>query len=489
MNQPTQFRLQYGWLAALFGLLGLFLVLQTPALATFERDYDEGVYLAEAHLVYTGHELYSEVKSASPPLFIWGLAGTFALADGPSVHAARLMILLLSAVGLAATAFCARLLAPAGWGDWAGLAASLLLLLFPRWFLYGQMAMADIPSLSFSLVAVALALQGWRGGRRYFFLSGIAAGIAVGIKFLAAYTAPLLALIVLLGHGAARPLRLSAFTLDGFATLAGFLLPFLMTLPFLDLAATYEVIFRFPWEAGREFIDRTNALRLMAIFHWEHAGWLLLALVGLVALARQGHWRIVVLLLGWESLVVIMLVQHAPLWGHLLLPLAPPVILAGALALGSISASAKESRPLILLPTAAFLLLLLLLPRAWQADQGTIVAPTEQILLRDTIVPWLQATVPPNEPIMSDDPMLAVRAERLLPPDMTDTSFTKLQSGFLSSDDLIDAAQRTRPAAIIFWSDRFRSKPSWREWVEANYTVGRQESPTRVIFLRPDLAP
>lgn len=489
MSNPTWFTLPRGWLGGLLLILILFALLQLPTLSTFERDYDEGVYLAEAHLVYAGQELYSEVKSASPPLFIWGLAATFTLAGGPSVIAARVAILLLAAVGLCATAACGWLLAPDGRRKIAALVAALLLLLFPRWLLYGQMAMADIPSLTFTLVAVALTLRGWQGGRRYFFLGGLAAGVAVGIKFLAAYTAPLLALIVLLGYGRARPFRLPTFIRDGAATLAGFLLPLLLTLPFLDLAATYEVIFRFPWEAGREFIDRANALRLMAIFHWEHVGWLVAALLGLVRLARQGHARIVALLLGWEALVVVMLAQHAPLWGHLLLPLTPPVILAAALALAEPFSSLSQSRPRRLITAAAALFLILTWPRAWQADQGTIVAPTEQALLRDTIVPWLQATVPPHERIMTDDLMLAVRAERLVPPDMSDTSFTKLQSGFLSSDDLIAAAERDRPAAIIFWSDRFRSKPSWREWVATHYAIGRQESPTRIIYLRPDLLP
>ncbi len=477
---------------ALVALLVGFFVLQASSLAIFERDYDEGVYLAEAHLLRAGHRLYAEVPSASPPFFLWGLVGTFALAGGPSVAAARIAIWLSGALGLLALAASARRLAPPAQRAPALLVAPLLLLLLPRWLFYGQLAMADIPSLSGTLGAVALALQGWqrpRHARLLFAAGAMVAGIAVGVKMLAAYSAPLLALVVLLSYSEVRPFSPRRFLGDGLATLAGFLLPALLAAPFLDLPATIETIFRFPWEAGRQWSDPLAALRLMGIFHWEHLGWLALALAGLADLARRRAWRPLAFLLGWELLVVVMLSQHAPLWGHLLLPLAPPVVLAGALAVAA-GVAERPRTPRAALPVALLLLLFAgLWPRALQADRATIVAPTEQALLRTEVVPWLQQHVPPDARILTDDPMIAVRAGRLVPYDMSDTSFTKIHSGFLTTPQLIAAVERDQPAAIIFWSDRFRSLPDWQQWVEAHYPVGWELSPTRRIFLRPDLAP
>ncbi|MBA3534949.1 MAG: glycosyltransferase family 39 protein, partial [Ardenticatenales bacterium] len=181
-------RLRSPCLLALLLLFVTFFVVQARTLNTFEPDYDEGVYLAEAHLVAAGHGLYSEVHSASPPLFIWGIAAIFRAAGGPAVLAVRLVILLTGALGLAATARIGYRLAQPGGQETAALYAALLLLWLPLWRYVGRVGMADIPSLSLSLLAIALALEGWRGGRRWYALGGVAAGLALGIKLLAAYT-------------------------------------------------------------------------------------------------------------------------------------------------------------------------------------------------------------------------------------------------------------------------------------------------------------
>ena len=83
--------------------------------------------------------------------------------------------------------------------------------------------------------------------------------------------------------------------------------------------------------------------------------------------------------------------------------------------------------------------------------------------------------------------MLAVRAKRLVPPDMTETSATWIQGGVLRATALIAVTERDRPAAIVFWSGRFRQLPAWQRWVEAHYVVGPRKGPGHVVFVRPDL--
>lgn len=485
-------------------LLLLFLVLfaawQSTHLNAFEPDYDEGVYLSEARLIREGYTLYTEIKSPSPPLFIWGLAASFALAGRPAVEPARLLIVLSGVLGLGALAAIGRRVAPHA-GAKVGLVAALLLALFPRWYLYGRLVMADVPSLSLTLLAVALALQSWSDGRRrWLALAGAAAGLALLTKMLAAYTAPLLALIVLLRGWQDRepqswPARVQMFLLDGIVTLAGFLVPIILVLPWLDLPAAYMLVIRFHWEAGRAWTDPPNALRLMAIFLAEHAGWTLLALVGLTWLVQRRAWRSLALLAGWLLLVVAMLSQHAPLWGHLLLPLAPPLAVAGGIALAE-SATVLAARrglasrrePLALVTAAVFVATVVAWPQALRRDEALFSPVSRPTLLRTRVIPWLVATVPPDQPIVSDDPMIVFRAGRRVPPDLTDTSFTKIASGFLTVDQLIAVTQREQPAAIIFWSDRFAGLPAWRAWVEERYASGCRYAPKRVIFLRPELA-
>ncbi|MCZ7573701.1 MAG: glycosyltransferase family 39 protein [Ardenticatenaceae bacterium] len=482
-------------------VLVLFVGWQSANLDAFEPDYDEGVYLSEARLLHEGYTLYTEIKSPSPPLFIWGLATSFAVAGRAAVEPARVLIVLSGAMGLAALVAIGRRLAPAV-GGFAGLLAVTLLVLFPRWSLYGRLAMSDIPSLSFTMLAVALALQSWPDGqRRWLGLAGAAAALALLTKMLATYAVPLLALIVLLGRWRDRE-RLSwtawlqILLLDGLVTLIGFLVPVLLILPWLDVPAAYELLFRFHWEAGRAWTDPPNALRLMAIFLGEHAGWTLLALVGWAWLVRRRAWRSLALLIGWAALVVAMLSQHAPLWGHLLLPLVPPLTLAGGIALAESAAALLAARRaqaaardrLVLITAAALLVAVPAWPVALHRDEALFSPVSRPTLLRTSVIPWLMATVPPDQPLVSDDPMIAFRAGRRLPPDLTDTSFTKIASGFLTVDELVAATQREQPAAIVFWSDRFASLPEWRAWVEKHYVVGCQYAPKRVLFLRPDLA-
>ena len=486
------------WSVLLFVLLlAAFFVVQWMTLDVFGRDYDEGVYLAQSHLVSEGYALYNPVDSPLPPFFIWWLAAIFALLGTPSVLMARIAVVISGMLGLLSIAWISKQLLddkeqanPLPFV--AAFSAAALLALFPRWALYGQVAMADVPSLSFSLLAIALALKGWADerGRRWVFWGGVAAGVGMGIKFLAAYTAPVLALVVVLSYRASRPFTLWRFIQDGTATLAGFLLPLLLSLFFIDVERAYETVFQFHWESAADWVDRPAALRLMATFHWEHVGWLLLALLGLFYLIQQRKWRILALLIGWELLVVVMLIEHAPLWGHLLLPLASPVIIAGGIALAEgVDALTQRAWRVASLPVVALLLFLLLWPRALTTDKASTVPipDDEAALLYSEVIPWLQDTVAEDEFVLTDSPMIATRAHRLVLPDKTDTSFTKLFSGFLTAEDLIHAAETQQPAAIIFWTDRFRSQDAWSAWVQEHYVIGYEKNETRRIFVRPDL--
>ncbi|HYN88266.1 MAG TPA: glycosyltransferase family 39 protein, partial [Ardenticatenaceae bacterium] len=486
-------------LAPLALMLALFLGWQSANLGAFAQDYDEGVYLSEAVLVREGYALYSEVKSPVPPLFIWGLVASFTVAGEANVEAARLAIVLSAALGLAAAAMIGRRLAPSA-GARAGLPAAALLGLMPLWFLYARLAMTDVPSLSLTLAAIALALRSWRSERRaWLALGGATAAVALLIKLQAAYAAPLLALVVAL-----RPRRersgvrwLRGLALDGVMTLAGFLFPFVVVLPLLDLRSAYELVVRYHWEASRLFADRVASLRTVIAFLRQHLGWLLLAFTGLAWLAYRRAWRPAILLGGWFLLVVALLVEHAPLSGHLLLPLVPPLALAGGIALAEALAALRQGPPargtspyglrathyaLLASTTAAVFLTLLLWPAAVRFDVGQILLPPRLPVLQHSVLPWLVSTVPIDQTIISDDAMVVFRARRRLPPNLTDTSFKRIRSGFLTADELIATAERERPAAIIFWSNRLARLPAWRAWVEGRYVLACQFGSNQAIF-------
>lgn len=487
--------------SALFLLLflTLFAVWQSTHLDNFAFDYDEGVYLSEARLIRAGERLYTDVRSSSPPLFIWGLVATFGVAGEEGVWPARLAIVLTGLVGLIAVARITHGLAARS-GIGAGAGAAVLMAAFPLWYLYSRVAMADIPSLSVSLIALALGLQSWVDGRRLWFaLAGIAAAVALLIKLVALYTFPILLLLALLRHRESRSGALNAIGRDVLGFGLGAVIPILLVLPWVDLPAAYETAVQYHLDATQVWTSRLRPLRVMVTFVGVHAGWVVLALMGVLWLYRRQAlraWRSLILLLVWPALVALMFVQHAPLWEHLLLPLVPPAAVAGGIAMAEASGALVEwwrvrrlhNGWLTIATGITIVGAVLAWPAARRHDQALLVPPSHVLHLETDIIPWLTKHVPPDEPIISDEPMIVFRAGRRVPATLADTSYTRIASGFLTAEELIEAAERTRPAAIIFWRDRFTLLPDWLAWVRANYVLRCELGPERLIYLRPDIA-
>ena len=218
------------------------------------------------------------------------------------------------------------------------------------------------------------------------------AGLAVGVKLSAAYLPAVLALMLLVGgHGAReRPGRRVA--LDGLATLGGFVLPFVLALPFVDVHAAYEPVLRLHWVASRRLWNPIVALQNIGAFYRDHILWAGLAVLGVRVLARHRAWRPLILLLGREILVVAMLAQHAPLWPHVRLPLLPPLAVAGAMAGAEGVAALGERR------RAGFAVALALgLVAVYLAGTEYTARITQRRAGEEgtEVVRWLQTFVPP----------------------------------------------------------------------------------------------
>lgn len=475
----------------------LFVSWQSRHLDAFALDYDEGVYLAEARLVYSGYTLYEDVETPLPPLLLWGLAGVFNLAGGATVTAARTATVLSGAVGLAALAVIGAQLHLKQYdaGAWAGIAAAVLMAVFPLWYLYGRLAMADVPSLSVSLVAVALALASWYDKRRLWLVAaGIAAAVALLVKLSAVYVPAVVALVVLLRHRDtdSHAAWMRAFLRDGIAAFAGFLAGIVLVLGVIDVPRAMETAVRFHWEAARGWSGPPYALSTLKEFAATHAGWVLLAGIGYLWYVRYQMWRPALLVAGWGGIVGLMLSRHAPLWDHLLLPLVPPLALAGGLAGAEAGRTVKtlwrERDILRVVAVFAVVVAAVMWPIARKHDDAVFGPPSHILHLDTIIVPWLNEMTEPSDTLISDSPMIVFRAGRNVPANLTDTSYTRITAGFLTADELIATTEREQPAAIIFWRDRFTLLPTWLDWVRNNYVLRCELGPERLIFVRPDLA-
>jgi 4-amino-4-deoxy-L-arabinose transferase-like glycosyltransferase len=159
------------------------------------------VYLASLDALRHGERLGSEVFASQPPVFylVLGVIGLFA---GHSLEAARIGFLLVALVGCAGAYALGRALG----GIAAGLAAAGMVLILPPFASEAMRVDADVPAVSFTLVA--LALVAWATHREaphwLAALGGAALVVAILVKLDAVVAIVPFAALLLFGH---RPRR------------------------------------------------------------------------------------------------------------------------------------------------------------------------------------------------------------------------------------------------------------------------------------------
>jgi hypothetical protein len=485
------------WIVLMVILLAFFLW-QVNHLEGFRWDFDEGVYMMEARLLCNGYRLYADIFSPSPPLFIHSLSLAFTLA-GPSAQVARAVVVAYSTLGLLSIALIARELR--GWV--AGLSAVVLLSITPEFFIYSRVCIGDLPAVSVAALAILSSLLYRRSRRKgWLVLSGLALSASVLLKFLAAFAAPLIVLIVIETHpspsNSSCPLccqygeRWRLAVMDLLWVGAFFSLPFLLCLLVYELGPMYEQVVKQQWVGRTAFeADAMANLRQMVTYLFEDRGLAILALYGaLTALMRQLRrvWPVII----WLFLVILMLLSHAPLWPHLLTPLLFPLAVLAGLGVEEIGHRLKRvgqkrrGRELVgaLVGLCVFLVYGFYLPDLVRANGERLAAPQVPI---DTFIPrFLQAVTDPDDLIITDEPVVAFWADRSVPPSLTDTSFVRMRTGFLTAAQLVSLTEEYDPPAIVFWtSDRFaESVPEYVDWVDERYTRVERFGKKRKVYLR-----
>src|SRR5688500_1160010 len=213
------------------GLAGLALVLVADTVVWTRSlgkaaNFDEGGYSVALDALRHGQDLGSEVFLVQPPLF-YNLLQGIAWLVGPSFDELRAGMLVLSLVGIVAVFVLGRALG----GDRAGVAAAALYSITPPFPANAPLIEADPPSVTFALVALALAAHGYGRGRHgaLAFLVGDALAASILTKlFTVTAFAPVLALALWL-RATRRQLILTAA--GGVALTLVTVLPHLNALP------------------------------------------------------------------------------------------------------------------------------------------------------------------------------------------------------------------------------------------------------------------
>jgi len=472
-----------------------FLAFGLTHLEGFRWDPDEGIYLMWARLMYAGHPLYTQVWSDQTPGLPTLLTGLFHLL-GPSVDAGRALIVVIVGIGL----FSTGLIAYALGGRWAILAGPVVLLIAPNLFRLSRAIMGTLPAMCLATLALAMGLLYLQAGRRrWLVLAGLSLAASILIKPITAYAiAPLGLAVVWRERPGGWQSGWREIGLEAALLLVATALPLAGVMMAFDANAFWQQVLG-TYFGSRSAFAYDPVANGRAI--WRYLGENNLGLVALAGVGtlwwvtrhgRQGVW-----LLAWLVITLVVMITQAPLfpWQHLVPLLFPLAVGAGLMldALWTNSASrhpALRSKPrlqrLAWITSGSLALLLYLtgLPATLRADAALLQVRGD--VQQAEAVQFIRAITRPEEIIISDDQMIAFRANRLVPPALGDTSGKRLEAGNLPAAAMIRLTEQYRPAAILIWDVRLIGLPEYVRWVEEHYQLALAFSDQRRIYVRPD---
>jgi 4-amino-4-deoxy-L-arabinose transferase-like glycosyltransferase len=487
-----------GW-GLLLGVVMAFCLWQMAHLGGFRWDYDEGAHMMQARLMLMGYPLYAETFSGQPPLLISSLAGAFALL-GPSVQVGRALMVAYATLGLLSLALIARELH--GWT--AAVGTVVLLGIAPDFFLYSRVSMGDVPSTSMATLAVLCVLR-YRGTghRGWVVAAGLALGTACLLKFSAVFAVPLLAAVAVLHSADGLSLRefvARAEWKKGYkigvdlAWLGGaFALPLLFCLLAFDASAMYDQLFVFHWRARTAFsLDRVANLSQIGEYLLKNGGLSALAAYGCISLLLTRRLGRGFLIIAWFSLIAAVLINHTPLWPHLLIILLFPLALGAGVAIGELWQWAIawgdrtwswQREGIFLIGLCALALYLTELPSTVDTNGHRLRAYDTEV--GEAATEFVATVTDPEDWVITDEPLVPFCAGGKVPPYLSDISYVRTQTGYLTADDLIALTEDYRPQAIVVWSEgRFTQRlPAYVEWVEQNYRLATSFGPKRRIYV------
>jgi 4-amino-4-deoxy-L-arabinose transferase-like glycosyltransferase len=461
-------------------------------LPRFSIEYDEGVYWQSLRAMAQGHPLYSSVFGSQPPGFLLGVYPGYLLFS-QSIVAGRAVIAVYALAGIMAVYAIGRALG----GRWVGVLAAGLLALNPRYLQEATTLQAEIPSLTLSLIGVALVAVVLKASlarsRRLLLIvaAGVALGLAIMMKLLAVVAlVPAMLLLVeplVVELRDRRPSRQTIATVSRAIALllGGLLLACVVILaPFApQWDALYEQVIGFHLVArGTSGNGPLANLLLLPDITW------VVAALGLAVALWRRMWKALPVL-AWLLAGVLVLVVQRPLFDPHVLILAPPLSLLAAL--GAVAAigwarshwntRTKES---LLVAGTLVALGVTLFVGLWLDARQIRADDAYDGGTRAQMVQALQDHAIPAGPVVTDDQYVAALAGRDTPPELVDTSLVRIGTGSLTTDEVERIIRRGDVRVVLFATDRLDRLPGLRAWVEANFRPVRNFGAGEALYMR-----
>jgi 4-amino-4-deoxy-L-arabinose transferase-like glycosyltransferase len=379
-------------------------------------------------------------------------------------------------------------------GHAGGIAAVVLLIVSPSYFAQSHVLQAEGPATAFLLLTIGAALMWWEHptGRK---------GMAFAV--LCAVTLPLGILIKLLDVTAVVPILLLVFariwhirhetrpgvwgSLLPIATsiVAAVITTLIVLAPFLgSLNALVQQVVTFHLVAKKVMVATESGMgnvHTLGRFFATNGVLGTAAIVGLTVTIMRRDWLIFPLL-AWVLATLFVLVVQVPLFPQHAIVLIPPLIAIIARGLKDLPAIpihrpiAWEQRAAVLLCFLAFAFVIFSIRHDYRYYRGLRVqAASTETQRMAQIAADLERATTPDQWIITDAQFVAALANRDTPPWLVDTSFKRVLSGYLSSQDLMQAGADARVHAVVFATNRLTAAPiaSFHSWVAEHFSLRR----------------
>ncbi len=483
------------WLATVLLVLVAVAWFDFPGLGHYDPFYDTGVYLESARMINHGYAAYDRVFSSQPPLWLPLVRLSFFVV-GEKFLGGQLLVATASLITVAAVMATVAQVQ----GRAAAILAAVIMMLAPTQLVWSRAVIAEGPCMAFAATALAFAARYHHVSRPlWLVLAAIAITCSILTKLFGIYTVPSILLLVFA--------RLDARQQNGrsrFVGLARDLSIMLLISAGLVLALASVVDPLMMWDQAVQFHLKARSSQASAdlsqsLFDYWRSDSLLWAIAPITVFSVLGGWRALAVLL-WMLCTLIGLLQQQPVFSHHLIALVPGLAAAAAIGLGQlwrwhlrwVSRARMLPGRLLALGSGAVCVAvglfvasaLLTQARADQELRRWVGSDREAAKADKMVASQLKRLTRANDFVLTDAPSVAFLANREVPPGLTDTSFKRISTHYLSERQVIAECERFHVSAVLLWTGRLARMPDVVTWVARRFPQHKSFGKGRKLYVR-----
>lgn len=427
-------------------------------------DYDEGHWLMFGMLANAGFQPYTEAFVGIPPLALWFIqwgANLFGV-----TLAVRYPMMLLSLLGIGGIFWSFQ---PSR--DWTSLLAGLLgaiFLSFNEYYFHDSATiMAEVPAVALSILSLILAYQYYVQQKTlWLVLSGMVFALSLALKVFVVFLPILIGMLILLTV-LTLPNRMAASTLRRLTTatglwLGGFLFPLAIFLIIYDPQALYHQVFTFRMALRQVWMPRITLLDNVILVSqmWLKLIPLVLGTLLGVLFGWQKHRLQICLWLTWLGLATVLLIWHIPLRDRYIVMLVPPLAALSAIGIANSSRwlfdrlGHHQTRYFSGIVTAVlvsgFVAYVLFVP-----IKSVLQPPSPDTFpnLNLEAIQYIWENSLSDDCIIADDQRWVLAADRLVPATLSETSRARLETGWLTVDEIVNRIETNDCPLVVYTSE------------------------------------